>query len=141
MFNRDRHEAASCPKRFDDEETMDSFQMRKGSLGRRAEKYYEDTDEENNLNEDGDEAEDDEVGDDDDEDDDEDEDDGGEETDDGDTESGSENEEVDPWDKLRGEVISDLNSAWEGELLPATPNNSEQLRVNMSRSLSRGGSH
>ena len=63
------------------------------------------------LNEDGDEAEDDEV-----RDDDEDKDDGGEETDDGDKESGTENEEVDPWDKLREEVISDLNSAWEGQL-------------------------
>ena len=31
MFNRDRHEAVSCPKLFDDEETMDSFQMRKGA--------------------------------------------------------------------------------------------------------------
>ena len=115
-FNRDRHETVSCPKRFDDEETMDSFSDEEGSLGRRAEKYYENDDEENNLNEDGDEAEGDEVGDDDNEDDDEDKDDGGEETDDGDTESGTENEEVDPWDKLREDVISDLNSAWEGQV-------------------------
>ena len=106
----------SCPKRFDDEETMDSFSDEEGGLGRRAEKYYQDDKEEDNLNEDGDEAEDDEVGDDDDEDDDEDEDDGVEETDDGDIESGTENEEVDPWDKLREEVISDLNSAWEGQV-------------------------
>ncbi|XP_068675530.1 protein SDA1 homolog [Montipora foliosa] len=115
-FNRDRHETVSCPNRFDDEETMDSFSDEEGRLGRRAEKYYEDDDEEDNLNEDGDEAEDDEVGDDDNEDDDEDEDDGGEETDDGDTDSGTENEENDPWDKLREEVISDLNSAWEGQV-------------------------
>ena len=110
-FNRDRHETVSCPKRFDDEETMDSFSDEEGSLEQTAEKYYEDDDEGNNLNEDGDKAEDDEVGDDDDEDDDED-----EETDDGDTENGTENEEVDPWDKLREEVISDLNSSWEREL-------------------------
>ena len=110
-FNRDRHETVSCPKRFDDEETMDSFSDEEGGLGRRAEKYYQDDKEEDNLNEDGDEAEDDEVGDDD-----EDGDDGVEETDDGDIESGTENEEVDPWDKLREEVISDLNSAWEGQV-------------------------
>ena len=93
-----------------------AFQMRKGVWDEELKNINKDDKEEDNLNEDGDEAEDDEVGDDDDEDDDEDEDDGVEETDDGDIESGTENEEVDPWDKLREEVISDLNSAWEGQV-------------------------
>ncbi|XP_068723456.1 uncharacterized protein [Montipora capricornis] len=92
------------------------FQMRKGVWDEKLKKYYKGDNEEDNLNEDGDEAKEDEVGDDDDEDDDEDEDDGGEETDDDDTESCTENEEVDPWDKLREEVISDLTSAWEGQV-------------------------
>ena len=29
------------------------------------------------------------------------------------TDSDTESEEVDPWDKVRQEVINDLNSAWE----------------------------
>ena len=49
-------------------------------------------------------------------DDDEEEGDGGEETDNGETGSDTENDEVDPWDKLREEAINDLNSAWEEEV-------------------------
>ena len=66
------------------------------------------TDEENNSIEDGDEA--------DDHDDDEEEGDGGEETDNGETGSDTENDEVNPWNKLREEAINDLNSAWEEEV-------------------------
>ena len=107
-FNRDRHGAAHCSKRFDDEEGMTSFSNDEGSIEQRTEKYYEDDDEENNSTEDGDEA--------DDHDDDEEEGDGGEETDNGETGSDTENDEVDPWDKLREAAISDLNSAWEEEV-------------------------
>ena len=107
-FNRDRHEAAHCSKRFDDEEGMTSFSNDEESIEQRTEKYYEDDDEENNSTEDGDEADDD--------DDDEEEGDGGEETDNGETGSDTENDEVDPWNKLREEAINDLNSAWEEEV-------------------------
>ena len=107
-FNRDRHEAAHCSKRFDDEEGMTSFSNDEESIEQRTEKYYEDDDEENNSIEDGDEADDD--------DDDEEEGDGGEETDNGETGSDTENDEVDPWNKLREEAINDLNSAWEEEV-------------------------
>ena len=107
-FNRDRHEAAHCSKRFDDEEGMTSFSNEEESIERRTEKYYEDDDEENNLNEDGDEA--------DDHDDDEEEVDGEEETGNGETGSDTENDEVGPRDKLREEVINDLNSAWEEQV-------------------------
>ena len=58
--------------------------------------------------EDGDEA--------DDHDDDKEEGDDGEETDKGETGSDTENDEVDPWDKIREEAINDLNSAWEEEV-------------------------
>ena len=105
-FNRDRHEAAHCSKRrFDDEEGMTSFSNEEESIEQRTEKYdYEDDDEEDiNLNEDGDEA--------DDHDDDKEEGDGKEKNDNGETGSDTENDEVDPWDKLREEVINDLNSA------------------------------
>ena len=107
-FNRDRHEAAHCSKRFDDEEGMTSLSNDEESIEQRTEKYYEDDDEENNSTEDGDEI--------DDHDDDEEEGEGGEETDNGETGSDTENDEVDPWDKLREEAISDLNSAWEEEV-------------------------
>ena len=72
------------------------------------EEYYEDDDEGNNSTEEGEEA--------DDHDDDEEEGDGEEETDNGETRSDTENDEVDPWDKLREEAIIDLNSAWEEEV-------------------------
>ena len=107
-FNRDRHEAAPCSKPFDDEEGMTSFSNDEESIKQRTEKYCEDDDEENNSTEDGDEA--------DDHDDDEEEGDDGEETDNGETGSDTENDEVDPWDKLREEAINDLNSAWEEEV-------------------------
>ena len=107
-FNRDRHEAAHCSKRFDDEEGMTSFSNDEESIEQRTEKYYEDDDEENNSTEDGGEA--------DDHDEDEEESDGGEETDNGETGSDTENDEVDPWNKLREEAINDLNSAWEEEV-------------------------
>ena len=107
-FNRDRHEAAHCSKPFDDEEGMTSFSNDEQSIEQRTEKYYEGDDEENNSTEDGDEA--------DDHDDDEEEGDGEEETDNGETGSDTENDEVDPWDKLREEAINDLNSAWEEEV-------------------------
>ena len=107
-FNRDRHEAAHCSKRFDDEEGMTSFSNDEESIEQRTEKYYEDDDEENNSTEDGGEA--------DDHNDDEEEGDGGEETDNGETGSDTENDEVDPWNKLREEAINDLNSAWEEEM-------------------------
>ena len=48
-FNRDQHETVSCRKRFDDEETMASFSDEEGGLGRKAEKYYEDDNEEDNF--------------------------------------------------------------------------------------------
>ena len=108
-FNRDRHEAAHCSKRFDDEEGMTSFSNDEDSIEQRTEKYYEDDDEENNSTEYGDEA-------DDHDDDDEEEGDGEGETDNGETGSDTENDEVDPWDKLREEAINDLNSAWEEEV-------------------------
>lgn len=54
-FNRDRHETVSCPKQFDEEEAMTRFSNEEEGLERRAEKYYEYDDEENNYNEDGDE--------------------------------------------------------------------------------------
>ena len=76
-FSRDRHEAAHCSKRFDDEVGMTSFSNEEESIEQRTEKYYEDDDEENSLNEDSDEA--------DDHDDDEEEGDGEEETDNGET--------------------------------------------------------
>ena len=76
-LNRDRHEAAHCSKRFDDEKGMPSFSNDEESIEQRTEKYYEDDDEENNSTEDGDEA--------DDHDDDEEEGEGGEETDIGET--------------------------------------------------------
>ena len=41
---------------------------------------------------------------------------GGEETDNGETGSDTENDEVDPWDKLREEAINNLNSSWEEEV-------------------------
>ena len=107
-FNRDRHEAAHCSKRFHDEEGMTSFSNDEESIEQRTEKYYEDDDEENNSTEDGDEA--------DDHGDDEEEGDGGEESDNSETVSDTENDEVDPWDKLREEAINDLNSAWEEEV-------------------------
>ena len=107
-FNRDRQEAAHCSKRFDDEEGMTSFSNEKESIEQRTEKYYEDDDEEDNLNEDGDEA--------DDHDDDERIGVGENETDNGETGSDTENDEVDPWDKLREKVINDLNSAWEEQV-------------------------
>ena len=37
-------------------------------------------------------------------------------TDNGETGSDTENDEVDPWDKPREEVINDLNSAWEEQV-------------------------
>ena len=76
-FNRDRHEAAHCSKRFADKEGMTSFSNEEESIEQRTEKYYEDNDEENSLNEDNDEA--------DDHDDEEEEGDGEEETDNGET--------------------------------------------------------
>ena len=106
-FNRDQHGAAHCSKRFDDEEGMTSFSTDEESIEQRTEKYYEDDDENNSI-EDGDEA--------DDHDDDKEEGDGGEETDNGKTGSDTEKDEVDPWDKLREEAINDLNSAWEEEV-------------------------
>ena len=69
----------------------------------------------NNLNEDGDEA-DDHV-------DDEEEGDVEKETGNGETDSDTENDEVDPWEKLREDVLNGLTSAWEeqlrSKLLPA----------------------
>ena len=47
IFNRDRHEAAHCSKRFDDEEGMTSFSNDEESIEQRTEKYYEDDNEEN----------------------------------------------------------------------------------------------
>ena len=85
-FNRDRHEAAHCSKRFDDEEGMTNFADDEEQT---TEKYYEDDDEENNSTEDGKEA--------DDHDDDEEEGNGEEETDNGETGSDTETDEVDPW--------------------------------------------
>ncbi|XP_015753238.1 PREDICTED: tumor rejection antigen P815A-like [Acropora digitifera] len=87
---------------------MTSFSKDEESIEQRTEKYYEDDDEENNSIKDGDEADDD--------DDDEEEGDGGEETDNGEAGSDTENDEVDPWNKLREEAINDLNSAWEEEV-------------------------
>ena len=104
-FNRDRHEAAHCSKRFDDEEGMTCFL---NDEEQRTEKYYEDDDEETNSTEDGEEA--------DDHEDEEEEGDGEEETDNDETGSDTENDEVDPWDKLREEAIIDLNSALEEEV-------------------------
>ena len=101
---------------------MTSFSNDEGSIEQRTEKYYEDDDEENNSIEDGDEADDD--------DDDEEEGDGGEETDNGETGSDTENDEVDPWDKLREEAISELNSAWEEEV-------QENLRQGLQRMMLR----
>ena len=106
-FNRDRHEAAHCSKRFDDEEGM-TRRNDEESIEQRTEKYYEDNDEENNSAEDGDEA--------DDHDDDEEEGDEGEETDNGETGSDTENDEVGPRDKLREEATNDLNLAWKEEV-------------------------
>ena len=126
-FNRDRHEAAQCSKRFDDEEGMTSFSNEEESIEQRTEKYdYEDDDEEDiNLNEDGDEA--------DDHDDDEEEGDGEEKNDNGETGSDTENDEVDPWDKLREEVINDLNSAQEEQvqenLRPGLPKDNAQIQA------------
>ena len=57
-FNRDRHEAAHCSKRFDDEEGMTSLSNDEESIEQRTEKYYEDDDEENNSTEDGEEVDD-----------------------------------------------------------------------------------
>ena len=107
-FNRDRHEAAHCSKRFDDEEGMTSFSNDEENIEQRTEKYYEDDDEEKNSAEDGDEA--------DDQDDDEEEGDGGEETDNGEKGGDTENDEVDPWDELSEEAINDLNLAWKEEV-------------------------
>ncbi|XP_044170112.1 secreted acidic protein 1B-like [Acropora millepora] len=87
---------------------MTSLSNDEESIEQRTEKYYEDDDEENNSTEDGEEV--------DDHDDDEEEGDGEEETDNGETGSDTENDEVDPWDKLREEAIIDLNSAWEEEV-------------------------
>ena len=107
-FDRDRHKAAHCSKRFDDKEGMTSFSSDEESIEQRPEKYYEDDDEGNNSTEDGDEA--------DDHDDDKEEDDGGEETENGETRSDTENDDVDPWVKQREEAINDLNSTWEEEV-------------------------
>ena len=84
-FNRDRHEAAHSSRQFDNEEGMTSFSNEE----ERIEKYYEDLDKENTLNEDGDKA-------DDHDDDDEEEGNGEEETYNGETSSDTENDEVDP---------------------------------------------
>ena len=97
---------------------MSSFSNEEESIEQRSEKYHEDDDEDDNLNEDGDEA--------DDHNDDEEEGDGEEETDNGETGTDTENDEVDPWDKLSEEVINDLNSAWE-----------EQVRENLRQGLQK----
>ncbi|XP_044168193.1 nonsense-mediated mRNA decay protein 2-like [Acropora millepora] len=87
---------------------MTSSSNEEESIEQRTVKCYEDDDEENNSSEDGDEA--------DDYNDDEEEGDGEEETNNGETASDTENDEVNPWDKLREEAINDLNSAWEEEV-------------------------
>ena len=107
-FNRDRPEAAHCSKQFDDEEGMTSFSNDEENIEQTTGNYYKDDDEENNSTEAGNEA--------DDHDDDEEEGDGGEETDNSETGSDTENDDFDPWDKLREESTNNLNSAWEEEV-------------------------
>ena len=87
---------------------MTSFSNDEESIEQRTEKYYEDDDEENDSIEDGDEA--------DDHHDDEEEGDGEEQTDNSETSSDTENNEIDPCNKLSEEGINDLNSACEKEV-------------------------
>ena len=127
-FNRIRHEAVSCPKRFDgEEEEMTSLSNEEENLKRRTETYEADNTQENGVNEDLDEDEDD-GDDDDDDDDDENESESNEETDEDEqnVDSDTENETVDPWEKLREEVIDDLNSAQEEQV-------EEYLRQGLSK--------
>lgn len=98
-FNRARDEIVLCPKPFDEEEGISSFSNEEEGLEGKTEKYDEDDVNEDNNEEDVGEGNAD----------------GNKGTDDDDknTEGDIENNDVNPWYKLREEVIDDLNSAWE----------------------------
>lgn len=98
-FNRARDEIVLCPKKFDKEEEIISFSNEEEGLEGKTEKY-----DENDVNEDNNDKD---VG--------EDDADGNKGTNDDDknTEGDIENNDVNPWYKLRAEVIDDLNSACE----------------------------
>ena len=100
QFNRGRHEAVRCSMVVDEEEGMTSFSNEEENMEQGNEKYYRN-------NEDGDDEEEAE-----------------EETDESDTDI--KNNEVNPWDKLREEVIHDLNSTW-----------TEQVEENLRQGLSK----
>lgn len=128
-FNRDRHEKQSCHKRLmqnqeemssqntiSDDHSSDTFVKANADEGQHVGNLSDDNEErEYEYDDDDDDADDIDDKDESDEEDD-DENDTGDDKEDENTDSDNEDAGSDPWDKLRGEAIRDLNSVWEEQV-------------------------